>query len=768
MIARTAVGTASSRRSSRTTKARSVKVKLDRKVLLRARRRRPQQGEGVQGQGRAGAISVCVPRRRPAPRWSRSHEHDAPIDAAGPGRRRSAGRRRRERSSSSRRSSGSRAPGSSPAASIYGIIGVLALKLALGDGGKPTNQQGALQTVAHQPFGKLPAHARRDRPRRLRALAARPRRDRARARGRRTAASTASPRSASGLAYGALCVARRRDPDRRASSRAAARRRRRPPACSAGPAGTWIVGIAGVVMIGVALYQGYQGLTQKFLDDSKTERDDRRGSRRWIGRLGTVGHLARMVVFGLVGVFLIKAAVDYDPNKAVGARRRAGQDRPPLLRPAPARHRRRRTDRLRALLAQRRPLPQDLTRSATERPPRPPSPLGSQLAYPAECWFGAQISKQICSHHRRRLRGSTGSVRSTRRPAAGLPVTRRPARQRSRGSDRRRTGAAGDRGRAAAGRVARPPDRLALLTRLRARRDREPLVLRNLLGRAGRADRRTRPRLGRGPAATLSPVARRRARDARAADDEHADPVRARREGAADALPPREDDRDRRPRRLRRRHRPDLRIRRPLRHERPPVARAQVGWHDARARSRARRSATSPSTSGCAGTRSPANTRRRSRPASRPASRGPDRPHRARAHLRRRAERRLPHPRVLPPRLQGGPRVHLPREPVPLVTRDRRRTRRQARATTRTRDFRLLLLLPAKPNTGADDTRGVARGTDRGRRRRGSPARLHALRTRGRSPIPSTSTRRSRSSTTTGSPSARRTSTSTRCSTTPK
>jgi hypothetical protein len=40
--------------------------------------------------------------------------------------------------------------------------------------------------------------------------------------------------------------------------------------------------------------------------------------KRWIGRLGTTGHLARMVVFGLVGVFLIRAAVDYNPRKAVG------------------------------------------------------------------------------------------------------------------------------------------------------------------------------------------------------------------------------------------------------------------------------------------------------------------------------------------------------------------------------------------------------------------------------------------------------------------
>ena len=38
---------------------------------------------------------------------------------------------------------------------VYGIIGILALKLALGDGGEATNQQGALQTIAQGPFGKV-------------------------------------------------------------------------------------------------------------------------------------------------------------------------------------------------------------------------------------------------------------------------------------------------------------------------------------------------------------------------------------------------------------------------------------------------------------------------------------------------------------------------------------------------------------------------------------------------------------------------------------
>ena len=34
--------------------------------------------------------------------------------------------------------------------------------------------------------------------------------------------------------------------------------------------------------------------------------------------LGVFGHLARMVVFGLIGYFLVRAAIDYDPDKAVG------------------------------------------------------------------------------------------------------------------------------------------------------------------------------------------------------------------------------------------------------------------------------------------------------------------------------------------------------------------------------------------------------------------------------------------------------------------
>ena len=53
------------------------------------------------------------------------------------------------------------------------------------------------------------------------------------------------------------------------------------------------------------------------VDESKVEEMGPQ-VKKWISRLGTFGHLARMVVFGLVGIFVVKAAIDYKPSKAVG------------------------------------------------------------------------------------------------------------------------------------------------------------------------------------------------------------------------------------------------------------------------------------------------------------------------------------------------------------------------------------------------------------------------------------------------------------------
>ena len=199
---------------------------------------------------------------------------------------------------------------------IYAIIGILALKLAFGDGGKLTNQQGALHTVANQPFGKL-----------LLTLVAIGlggyslwRLVRASIGHGREGTDTGFERVAalaSGIAYGAMCVLAIEILLGAGGGGSSGSPKKAAAGVFGWPAGAWIVGIAGGVMIGVAFYQGYRGITKKFLDDSKVEEMPPR-VKEWISRLGTIGHLARMIVFGLVGIFLIKAAIDYSPSKAVG------------------------------------------------------------------------------------------------------------------------------------------------------------------------------------------------------------------------------------------------------------------------------------------------------------------------------------------------------------------------------------------------------------------------------------------------------------------
>ena len=83
------------------------------------------------------------------------------------------------------------------------------------------------------------------------------------------------------------------------------------------PAGTWLIGIAGAVLVGVGLYQGYRGLTRDFLEDAKVERMSPAVKDAY-AFLGMFGYLARMLVFGLVGAFLIQTAVDDESRKAIG------------------------------------------------------------------------------------------------------------------------------------------------------------------------------------------------------------------------------------------------------------------------------------------------------------------------------------------------------------------------------------------------------------------------------------------------------------------
>ena len=83
------------------------------------------------------------------------------------------------------------------------------------------------------------------------------------------------------------------------------------------PAGRWFVIGIGAAVAAVGLYNGYRAVTRKF--EKKLRLDGLgRGARRAVTFVGVAGHLARFVVFSIIGWFLIKAAVEYEPKKAVG------------------------------------------------------------------------------------------------------------------------------------------------------------------------------------------------------------------------------------------------------------------------------------------------------------------------------------------------------------------------------------------------------------------------------------------------------------------
>jgi hypothetical protein len=199
---------------------------------------------------------------------------------------------------------------------VYGVIGILAVKLAVGSGGKTTNQQGALETIAQQPFGKallivvaigLAGYAAW---RLLRAAI-----------GRGTQESDSGfdrvAALASGLVYGALCVVAVKIVLGAGSSGGSSAPSKTTSGVLGWTGGTFLVALAGGVLIGVALFQGYKGLARKFVEEANTQQMGPTVKRAY-ELLGVFGHLARMVVFALTGYGLIDAALSFDPHKAIG------------------------------------------------------------------------------------------------------------------------------------------------------------------------------------------------------------------------------------------------------------------------------------------------------------------------------------------------------------------------------------------------------------------------------------------------------------------
>ena len=201
----------------------------------------------------------------------------------------------------------------------YGLVGVLAVALAAGLGGRAAGREGALAVLADAFYGKAL----------ILALAvgfgayalwrlAQGLLDRG---GEGTDAPGLAKRAgyvARALFYGSLTVTALLLLDGTEGGTSDTGEARQATAEAFGwPGGRWLVGAVGLGFLGAAAFNGYRAFTQKF--EEKWDRSDLSEKQLdWLGRVGSAGLLARFVVFGLIGLFLVKAAWEYDPQEAIG------------------------------------------------------------------------------------------------------------------------------------------------------------------------------------------------------------------------------------------------------------------------------------------------------------------------------------------------------------------------------------------------------------------------------------------------------------------
>jgi hypothetical protein len=83
------------------------------------------------------------------------------------------------------------------------------------------------------------------------------------------------------------------------------------------PAGRWLVAAVGLAIFGAGVFNLWRGLGARFRKNLKTRKMSELEDRVFTV-VGSVGHFARALVFGLIGFFLVRAAWQYDPKEAIG------------------------------------------------------------------------------------------------------------------------------------------------------------------------------------------------------------------------------------------------------------------------------------------------------------------------------------------------------------------------------------------------------------------------------------------------------------------
>ncbi|GAA4893293.1 uncharacterized protein DUF1206 [Stackebrandtia albiflava] len=193
---------------------------------------------------------------------------------------------------------------------LYALLGILAIQVAFGGGGKEADKSGAIHLVAAQPLGEVLLWVMAVG---LAGLAVWQfgeavfgggrARDRVES-GGRFVVYLLLVFSILGLLIGGKKAAST-DSQSRDATRALFEL----------PGGPFLVGVVALGVIALGCYWMYQGWTREFMKDMRVTTPE---ARKTITRLGVAGHVARGVVAVAAGILIGRAAVTYDPEEAVG------------------------------------------------------------------------------------------------------------------------------------------------------------------------------------------------------------------------------------------------------------------------------------------------------------------------------------------------------------------------------------------------------------------------------------------------------------------
>ncbi len=202
---------------------------------------------------------------------------------------------------------------------VYVVVGLLAALAGFGMGGETTDMRGSMRTISAQPFGKILLGAIAlglvgyVAWRLVQAVAD--------ADGKGSKFKGIALRIGygfSGLVYAGLAfTAVKVLLDARDADDSGNMQRDWTARLMAMPFGNWVVMLVGASVIGFGIYQLYKGFKAKFRKHLKLDEMSEM-KQKWAILCGRLGYAARGIVFIVIGIFLTRAALRFDPTEAQG------------------------------------------------------------------------------------------------------------------------------------------------------------------------------------------------------------------------------------------------------------------------------------------------------------------------------------------------------------------------------------------------------------------------------------------------------------------